>query len=187
VDPAKIGKNELRDRALQAYAAAYIFETRATLLGRQLKIVIIAAVAIAVLEGLLGFIPSLSGLAVVLGIILAALCALAVVLKWNERQTAATEARGANLALVDLYEKMAKAALPAEQMPIPADLLDFQYQAQLGRNNKLRVTEEEKHLGLCAALRHFRWPCPGCSKVPMKMVASDCPECGKFRLRKFLL
>jgi mobilome CxxCx(11)CxxC protein len=192
MDPTKVGRSDARERALCTYAAAHFFENRANLLGRQLKIVFAACAIIPILVILLLLImgpdiASLSWLVILLAVIQIALCALAFGMKWDERLALATEAKIGNFALVDRYEKMAKSSAPPEENQAQFDFLDKEYQARLAQRNKLRVTDDEKRMGTCAALRHYRWPCSGCSKVPMTMSPSDCPECGKFSKRKVII
>ena len=64
-------------------------------------------------------------------------------------------------------------------LPLPAH---GKRQFREAQDNKQSISEAEKRAGMRASLRQLQKECVNCKTIPISMIASDCPICGRFRI-----
>lgn len=195
MNAVKAIRDEARKKAIYAFSTAYIFERRAILLGRQLRILAVIALFVPLLVAgvVMGFgvkspaVPAVLLFSGVAGTIQLLGFGVSLACKWEDRYAYALESKNANYSLAGHYDNLAKTPLPAEEAQPRIDLLDVEYKARESQDHKQQITDEEKRMGMCAALRQYQWECAGCQKKPISLESSTCPVCGKFKTRKVIL
>ena len=173
IDPVR---EDARKKAVYAFSTAYIFEKRAIVLGRQLKILSLIALLVPLLVAsiVLGFgkdswaLPVVLTAAAVMGIVQSAGFAFSLACKWEDKYAYALESMNANYSLADRYDKLTKNTLSSSRAKTEADLLEKEYEARATQDNKQPILDEEKRMGMCAAFASINGSAPAARMYPLR-------------------
>lgn len=174
------------DRAAQTFGTARIFETRARLLKRNLRLLSFLGIAVPLTVG--GVVVSFSAnawglrflltLAGLLSIAQLIVSAWSLAAQWDTGLAYSQESATDNDRLSVQYQKYAKN--PPPNAAIRFELLEATNQARVDADGKQVVTDAEKRLGMRLALHRFQRPCI-CGEIPNPMAPSAvCAVCGSF-------
>jgi mobilome CxxCx(11)CxxC protein len=176
------------DAALHSYGTGYIFQKRAKGLKRKSDwltyVGLVVPLLIGALVGTFGQDKPWGVVVIVASVVAAVQLALSLwslVKKWPDELSYSVASATANESLSSRF-----AAL-GEDPPTGLAALRTQFEkltvedtARRERDNEKDVTEKERRMGMCAALRKFQRPCPACKQVPTTMNPSSCGVCGQF-------
>ena len=180
--------------AVHCFATAFVFEDRARRLKKRgrlltfLGIVLPASVgATAAAFGLdspmaAGVLTWTAGVGVVqlIGSI------WSLVNRWDDDFAYFQEAHSANRVFFDRFCKLAKN--PPEKVEDASrqlELIEVESNARSITDEKQGFSEDEKRMGMRAALRELGMKCAGCDVVPKTMDPSNCGVCGSFNRRRW--
>ncbi|MGW4461230.1 mobilome CxxCx(11)CxxC protein [Micromonospora sp. NPDC004704] len=186
-------KQEIWDRALHAHATAFIFEQRARRLKRRLRwLTFVAQIVPVVVGGLAlaygaGF--PLLGAAVAIGAAVGLLQLIvstwSVVSGWVESYGYASTSLVDNQRLARDFKQLGEDTTSAtESIRHRADILRAIDDARQAQDYGQDISNEEKRIGMRAALRERQAKCAGCQHVPTDMNSTKCGVCGDFKIRK---
>ena len=179
-------KKSCWNKALNAYATAYIFSERANSLRTKQRLLTFlgigfpSLVGICVLsfsfyEKILPFLIPVAGLA---GVIQVLGSIWALIAKWDDAYAVASEASKKNTSLKNDWQ------LLVTQWPHDIEHKYnelYQADSRVEQSDIQRgVSDKEKRKGMRAALLQFGRKCATCAQVPKSMTASDCGVCGNF-------
>jgi mobilome CxxCx(11)CxxC protein len=179
------------DSALHAFGTGFIFEYRARACKRRLQWLTYVSLAVPLAIGLLvlGYgefrgLKVLIGIAVAIGAVQAMLSLWSIIGGWVERYSYATSAVSANYLLSERFAKIASNP-PSEYQTFRHDYEKLEVEDNLlqQQDYQQNIREDEKRMGMRAALRKFRRKCAGCDQVPNSMTPADCGVCGNFRYK----
>ena len=178
-------------KALEAYGTGYIFEQRAARFRNRLRILAFLGIAVPASVGFIVLsINNLSALsvvvpiAVVLGFVELIFSIWSLAARWEDTYSYALESLASNYRLSNTYNTLV--------INPPADLPTFRLRYELIEKEdefrqeadlKQGITDEERRMGMRAALRQFQRSCAHCGKTPVSMTSTDCPVCGDFKRR----
>ncbi|MFY1658342.1 mobilome CxxCx(11)CxxC protein [Micromonospora sp. WMMD1274] len=184
---------EAWNRALHTFGTAYIFEVRARLLRRRLKWLNFVALVVPVIVGGLalgygaGF--PLLGLAVAIGgtvgLVQLTFSTWAIVSGWVESYGYAITSVVDNQRLTQEFKEL------ASNRSISIELARHRYEVLVALDSSRQaqdysqdIKEQEKRMGMRAALRDRQLACSSCRIVPTSMEPTECAVCGNFKLSK---
>jgi mobilome CxxCx(11)CxxC protein len=177
--------------ALNAYATSYIFQRRARLFRLRLQFVTYVGFVVPMIVGLLvlgyGEFKSLTiviSAAVSIGICQVAFSLWSIIGGWVDRYSYSLTSISANDLLAAKYTRLASS--PPEsygELQSRYEVLQAEDDARQEQDYQQAIKEEEKHMGMRAALRKYQRRCAACNKIPTTMRATDCGVCGDFRYR----
>ncbi len=177
--------------ALNAYATSYIFQRRARILRVRLQLITYAGFVVPMIVGLLvlgyGDFKSLAvviSVAAAIGICQVALSLWSIIGGWVDRFSYSLTSISANDLLAAKYTRLASS--PPESfggLQSQYEVLQAEDDARQEQDYQQAISEEEKHMGMRAALRKYQRRCAACDKIPTTMRATDCGVCGDFRYR----
>ncbi len=186
-------RRNCNDSALTCFGTAYIFECRAVPLRVALKLLafssLIGPLSIGALVIAVGatskLIPWAVAIVGLLTIVQITLSLWSLVSRWQENLSYYLESKVDNYNLANCFVGLGKNTILSEN----DWRTEFSVLGALGSNRTqldLRhdITDEEKKMGMRAALRQYQRPCATCSQVPKSLQASDCPTCGNFKKRR---
>ncbi len=179
----------LRDRELNSFGTAAIFERRLSIYKSRLRnLSFVGLVLPLALGGLviavgaqwegLDLIIAITGiLAAIQGV--ANLWALAA--RWEDRLASSQEAATASASLELSYGRLKESAIAGRLDAQSAELarLDQAYDAQDALDRRQEIEDPERRLGMRKALRQLKRPCGGCGITPVSIENTDCPVCGR--------
>jgi mobilome CxxCx(11)CxxC protein len=177
------------DDAVHTFATSFVFQQRAQRRHKQLRWVNYVGVAVPLVVGGLvaafgsfGLLPLALGVAGVIGVGQSAVNLWSLVTSWIEDYSYSTGSASANDSLSVRFGKLAENPPPEiKELREAYDRLKIEDTARRDRDTEKGVTEEEKRMGMRAALRKFRRACAGCDRVPTTMASADCGVCGNFK------
>lgn len=177
--------------ALNAYATSYIFQRRARILRVRLQLITYAGFIVPMIVGLLvlgyGDFKSLTvviSAAAAIGICQVALSLWSIIGGWVDHYSYSLTSISANDLLAAKYTRLASS--PPEsfgELQSRYEVLQAEDDARQEQDYQQAIKEEEKHMGMRAALRKYQRRCAACDKIPTTMRATDCGVCGDFRYR----
>ena len=187
-------REQCRTNALYAFGTAYIFEQRAHYLRRRLRLITFLGIAVPAVGGAsvlaLGAASHaatvLISVLAVLGIAQFVVSIWAVICDWQGEYTYALESCNANMEQYSKYDSLGKdPPSTANEAKAEFRLIEALAQCRDELDMKSGMTDQEKRMGMRAALRQLQKACAGCEKIPTSMVPTDCSVCGRFRKRRF--
>jgi mobilome CxxCx(11)CxxC protein len=113
------------------------------------------------------------------------LSAWAMAANWDMQYSKSFQAQMENAELAKFYKELAK-----------TELLSFsEYKAEIARLDsmtekvdhlcmELRVTDQEKRMGMRSGLREFQRECVKCKQIPSDILSTNCDICGNFKRRR---
>jgi len=177
--------------ALNAYATSYIFQRRARILRSRLQLITYVGFVVPMIVGLLvlgyGDFKSLAvviSVAAAIGICQVALSLWSIIGGWVDRYSYSLTSISANDLLAAKYTRLASS--PPEsirELQGRYEVLQAEDDARQEQDYQQAIKEEEKHMGMRAALRKYQRRCAACNKIPTTMQATDCGVCGDFKYR----
>jgi mobilome CxxCx(11)CxxC protein len=188
---ALVLRSQCWNAALHAYGTGFIFERRAHIFKQRLNWLTYGSLGLPLAIGLLvlGY-GEFKALKYLIPVVVAA-CAILTLLSlwsiiggWVEGCSYANSAVSANHLLSEKY------AVLGENPPRAFRSFQREYD-KLGVEDKILqqqdyqqdIREEEKRMGMHAALRKFRRPCAECGQVPTTMTPSNCGVCGDYKYK----
>jgi mobilome CxxCx(11)CxxC protein len=105
--------------------------------------------------------------------------------RWDDDFGYALESLSANRILYDKFRQLASDP-PATiaDAKTQFQLLNTENSARSSLDEKQGVTEDEKRMGMRAALRQLQKQCTACGQVPTSMTSTQCDVCGNFKPRR---
>lgn len=180
------------DKAIYSYGTGYIFEQRASLFKRRLRILTFLGIVVPLSIG--SVVLNFSNPAILPKLLLAAGClgtlqlvgsAWSLVAKWDDSYSYALESLVSNHRLAVSYQKLAESpSIKLTELQSRYDLLEQEDQIRAIEDYKQNISDNEKSMGLRAALKQFQRSCVVCNNTPQSMTPSDCEVCGKFKKKK---
>jgi mobilome CxxCx(11)CxxC protein len=177
--------------ALNAYATSYIFQRRARILRVRLQFITYAGFIVPMIVGLLvlayGDFKSLAvviSVAAAIGICQVAFSLWSIIGGWVDRYSYSLTSISANDLLAAKYTRLA--SNPPEglgELQSQYEVLQAEDDARQEQDYQQAIKEEEKHMGMRAALRRYQRRCAACNEIPTTMRATNCGICGDFRYR----
>jgi len=180
------------DRSLRAFGTAHIFERRSRGAKRRIRVLSFVGMAVPVLIG--GLVASFLGMPALqpyLGVLIAIGGVLATVqlvfsiwsllAKWEDTTSYGSESSIDNLEISDIFKGLAQK--PPADFAINYEVAKERDRARSTQDLKIGVTDNEKRMGMRAALRQFQKKCVACGEVPRDMKPTTCPVCGNFGFR----
>jgi len=172
--------------AVHSYGTAYIFEQRAGALRRRLQWINYLGIAVPLaVGGLVGafgasssFVVPMQWVAGVLSVIQLLLSGWSLVAGWQASFEYSQESAGDNYRLAELLASLGRN--PPSDLSVQSEIAKAQYQARSGADTKQGISDEEKRMGLRAALRKFERACSSCGKIPVSISPTSCGVCGNF-------
>jgi mobilome CxxCx(11)CxxC protein len=117
----------------------------------------------------------------ILGSLQVLLSAWSLTTRWEDTYSYALESQGHNYRLSASFEYLGKySVLRPSELRKEFDLLQAENRQRTEQDNKQGLTDQEKRMGMRAALRKFQRSCAGCKEVPLSMKPSKCTVCGNF-------
>lgn len=177
------------DDAVHTFGTAFVFQQRARRRRKQLQWVNYIGVAVPLIIGALvlsfgkfGLLSVAISIAGVIGVVQVAVNLWSLVAGWIEDYSYSLGSASANDSLSVRFRELAENP-PSEiqEFRTAYDKLKIEDAARRERDIEKGVTEEEKRMGMRAALRKFQRRCAGCNEVPTDMAPSSCGVCGSFR------
>ena len=186
-------RRKCSDNALQSYGKAYIFEQRNHLFHFRLTMLKWLGIAVPLL--VYGIICSFklssawqTGIIAVASVVSTALLVLsawAMAANWDEQYSKSLQSQLDFIELAKLYRELGTSTLFSVQA----------YRAEVARFDsifdradrlamELRISDNEKRMGMRAALREFQRACVGCKVVPTDINSTNCDVCGNFKKRR---
>ena len=110
--------------------------------------------------------------------------------KWTDNLSYYIESKISNYLLSEKYQDLAyNESLLVEEWRQEKKVLDAMGELRKIRDLYYDLTDEEKRMGMHAALRNFKRACAGCENIPTSMTPIDCGICGqcKHRSLKWLM
>jgi mobilome CxxCx(11)CxxC protein len=181
---------ECWDKALHDYGTGYIFEQRANRYRRRLKILNFLGIAVPASAGalFLSFETSLysivAPIAGVLGLAELIGSIWSLTNKWSDIYAYALESMTSNYNLAEDYKRLAKNH-DLSNFSFQFEIIQVRDQIRRDSDYKQGITEDEKRMGMRAALRERQLKCATCDEMPKSMEPSDCDTCGNFKRRKW--
>ena len=174
------------DNAIHSYGTGYIFQQRAELLKKKIKILTFLGIVVPLSIGSivmsfgadLKILPICLFVSGVLGTLQLIGFAWSIVAKWDDSYSYSLEATSDNYRLSRAYKKLAESSSVDK---LRFDFLEQEDQLRMDRDYKQGVSEDEKREGMRAALRQFERKCAQCKQVPFSMSPSNCDVCGNFK------
>jgi len=109
-----------------------------------------------------------------------------VTARWDDNFGYALEARSANRLLFEKYRALAESPPRTDkEATTQYSLIESECNARTNEDEKQSISEDEKRMGMRAALRQLRKQCAGCGNVPSSMEPTECDVCGKFPTWRF--
>jgi mobilome CxxCx(11)CxxC protein len=186
-------RRNCHDSALRCFGTAYIFECRAAPLRVALKLLafssLIGPLSIGSLVLAVGLssklIPWAIAIAAFLSVVQITLSLWSLVSHWQENLSYYLKSKADNYRLADQFVGLGNNTI----FPDNKWRTEFSVLEALGSNRTqldLRndITDEEKRMGMRAALREYQRSCASCHQVPRSLEALDCPTCGNFKKRR---
>jgi mobilome CxxCx(11)CxxC protein len=192
-----IQKEERRschESALRSFGTAYIFECRAVPLRVALKLLafssLVGPLSIGALVIAVGSTTTLITWAILvaaaLSIVQIILSLWSLVAQWRDNLSYYLESKADNYNLADRFYSLGNNTVyPDDKWRTEFSVLDALGNNRARLDLRYDITDEEKRMGMRAALREFQRKCTGCQTVPNSLEASDCPICGNFKKRRF--
>jgi len=181
------------DQALHCFATAYVAGQRARSLERKLRFLEFTGIAMPLLVGATAAAFGLQSKAVVALLAVASIVGIgqllgslwALISRWQDSFAAARESQVTNGRLFEQYRRLGRNPPAAiHDAEVQLDLLDSENNYQAAIDARMAITDEEKRMGMRAALRELQRGCASCKKVPSDMMATQCGVCGNFKSRR---
>jgi mobilome CxxCx(11)CxxC protein len=184
-------RSQCWNSALHAYGTGFIFEQRAHRYKLRLQWLTYGSLALPLAVGLLvlgyGEFKALKALIV----IAAAGCAVLTMLSlwsivggWVDGYAYAKTAVSANYLLSERYATLGGNPPSAFQsLQREYDKLEVEDKLLQQQDYQQDIGEDEKRMGMHAALRKFRRSCAECNKAPTTMTPGDCGVCGNYKYK----
>ncbi len=125
------------------------------------------------------FLPVVIWLAGLLGIGQLGLSAWALTSKWDDALGYSQESMTDNSRIADEFRKLAQDVPP--DFKIRHAIIEAEARSRNTSDQRQGITDEEKRIGMRAALRQFERSRAGCNTVPKSMKATSCGVCGNFK------
>lgn len=182
-------RSQCWDNAIHAFGTSYIFQQRARRLKTRLQWVNYIGIATPVLVGslalsfgqfdLLPFIITICG---AIGVIQMFFNLWSLVSRWVEEHSYAISSTAANDSLSTRYKELGQNPPPRlSDLRQMYERLQLEDRSRRDQDHEHGIGDEERRMGMRAALRQFQRSCAGCQKVPTAMEPSDCGICGNFK------
>lgn len=185
-------RRECHDSALNCFGTAYIFETRASPLRIAGKLLAFSSFAgpIAIGAVVLSFgtkgeaMPSLIALAGVLSIGQVILSLWSLIARWSENLAYCIESKTDNYFLAGEFTSLGNStALDDAKWHTQFEVLKTMGKFRQRHDLTHDISDEEKRMGMRAALRQYQRSCVYCTAAPATLESSSCPVCGNFKKR----
>ncbi|HVV74057.1 MAG TPA: mobilome CxxCx(11)CxxC protein [Verrucomicrobiae bacterium] len=180
--------------AIHCYGTAKIFEARTLILRHRLRVLAFLGVGVPLSVGAAvtsfgidsTLTPWFLGAASVLSVVGGILSAWALTNRWEDELSYAADSMTANRILSEEYSKLASSTnVGLSKVREQLNLLEKENSTRSSFDEKQGITEDEKRMGMRAALRQFQRKCATCGIVPTSMEPSNCGTCGNFKVRRF--
>lgn len=183
-------RRESSNEALHCFGTAHVFEVRANILRRRIKMLTFLGMVVPGVIGLaftsFGANSWFTTALVVIGAVLLILQFIgstwSLVQGWDANFAYALESMSANRLLSEQFNELSFDNSNVDEANIRYQLLQRDSQARSKEDEKQGFTENEKRMGMRAGLRLLQRPCAACNQVPMSMTPTNCDVCGNFRV-----
>ncbi len=183
-------RRKCNDNALYAFGKAYVFEQRSHVFHRRLILLNFLGIAVPILVyGIIAPVnltPCTQNVIItaasVASTVLLVLSAWSLAANWEQQYSKSLQSQMDFSELSRLYKELGVTTLVGLQ----------EYKAEVARLDsltekadrlamELRMPDEEKRMGMRAALREFQRKCAGCGTVPTDITSTPCNICGNFQ------
>lgn len=185
-------RRSCHESALRCFATAYIFECRAAPLRVALKLLtfssLVGPLSIGALVIAVGSTAELISWAIFvaafLSIIQIILSLWSLVAQWRENLSYYLESKADNYQLADrFYELGNNTVYYEDKWRTEFTVLDALSNNRSHLDLRYDITDEEKRMGMRAALREYQRECIECKSIPTSLQSSNCSVCGNFKKR----
>ncbi len=186
-------RRDCNESALKCFGTAYIFEQRASPLRFGIKVLtfssLIGPLAIGALVLSVGadgeiIKPAIWG-ASTLSVVQIIVSLWALVCRWQEHLAYYLESKADNYQLSDRYKDLANNTTYSDKKwRQEFEILETIGRMRSQQDLRFDICDEEKRMGMRAALRNVQRECVGCKNIPHSMQSSGCSVCGEFKQRK---
>lgn len=188
---AEVIRSQCWEAALHAYGTSYVFRYRARTLRRNLQLLNFASLAVPFLVGALvlafgefKLLPVAISIGAALGIMQALGALWSVVGSWVDNYSYAAQSASANELLATRFRDLGKNPPSAtDELALRYQILTTEDQARREQDHPKDVTDEERRMGMRAALRWLQKACAGCGQIPTSMTPNNCDVCGSFKFK----
>lgn len=186
-------RRSCHDSALYCFGTAYIFERRAVPLRVALKLLafssLVGPLSIGALVVSVGssstIIPWVIAAAAVLSMFQIILSLWSLVSRWQENLSYYLESKADNYYIANRFSSLGNMGLPDNKWRTEFSVLEALGDNRTKLDLRHDITDEEKRMGMRAALRHYQRNCASCNNIPNSLDPSNCPICGNFKKRSF--
>lgn len=181
------------DSALRCFGTAYLFEQRAAPLRIGIKVLtfssLIGPLAIGALVISYGsegkFIPWAVLAASILSFLQITVSLWSLVSRWQENLSYYLETKAHNYQLSDRFKDLANNTTYSDaKWRREFEILETFGTMRSQMDHQHDIEDEEKRMGMRAALRNFQRECVGCNTKPTSIESTDCSVCGQFKRKK---
>lgn len=186
-------RKECNDSAFNCFGTAHIFEERLISLKIAEKVLTFSSLAgplaIGALVLAVGSKGSLIGWAVAtagaLSILQIIVTLWAVIAGWQTKIVRYEDAMVENYMLSSEFKELAnKNNITDSKWRSEREVLESRGELQKRSDLKDGITQEERRMGMCYALRFFERSCAACNIIPRSIESTNCPVCGQFKRRR---
>ncbi|MCC5888895.1 MAG: hypothetical protein JJT88_20850 [Gammaproteobacteria bacterium] len=109
----------------------------------------------------------------------------ALVANWQNNLSYYIESKSDNYRLADKFNGLANNVnLSDSKWRHQKDVLETMSEMRKDLDLRFDISDEEKRMGMRAALRRYQRPCVACSQVPVSLDSHNCDVCGNFKRRR---
>lgn len=186
-------RRSCNDAAFKCFGTAYIFEQRAVPLRIGIKILAFSSLIGPLSIGVVVLSTGASGKLFISAVVAASVLSViqiivslwALVSHWSENLNYYLESKVDNYHLSDKFKDLANNTIFLdEKWRHKYEVLDTLGTMRSQADHKYDITDEEKRMGMRAALRNFQRSCVGCSEIPKSTEPTECTVCGAFKRKK---
>lgn len=182
-------RGDCRSKAVNSCGYAYIFEVRTEKLAKRIKNLSLFGYLPIVIVGILAvtykFEPQFINCAIYiitpLTIIQFIISFYAFSKGWDDELVYSIESNKEYRDLSSSFKDLAE--YPPKDFDSLKRIFDLTlaiYDSRGGQHRMHNITQKEKNMGTRYGLRMFQYKCSACDKLPIDMVPTECPVCGKF-------
>ncbi len=186
-------RRKCNDNALHAHGKAYVFEQRVSVFCRRLTVLKWLGIAVPILVyGIIasfqlspGWQTGIIAAASFISTLLLVLSVWSLAANWEQQYSKSLQAQIDYAELCRLYRELGTSTL-LELHEYKAEISRFDSLMEKADNlaMELRISDEEKRMGMRAGLREFRRKCAGCGEMPTDINSTACNVCGNFKRRR---
>lgn len=182
-----------REQSIHCLGTSAIFEARASVLRRRLQLLSFLGIVVPATIGTAfmtfgnasWLTATLVTLASVLGLVQIVASIWSLTARWEDEFAYALESLASNRRLFQRFDSLASSSASDLEAKVEFRLISVENESRMSQDEKRSLSNDEKRMGMRAALRQLRIKCAGCGKEPLSMAPSSCEVCGNYKVRRF--